>query len=943
MRFYEDIGKTSANRLPPRAWYVPEGAGRAESLDGTWRFAFFPDGGGAEEPAQWGGIPVPSCWQLHGCEAPNYSNLNYPFPVDPPYVPSVNPLGIYERDFLLPDDGLRTYLVLEGVCSCAEVLLNGAAVGFTQGSHLPAEFDLTPWARPGKNVLRIRVHKWCVGSYLEDQDMFRMNGIFRSVSLLRRPEGHLFDFECGTRGDTLLLKTDRPCGVRVLDGEAAVFSGACPGSLAIPFSAPVRWNAEQPHLYTLELSCAGERITHRFGFRDIAVSARGELLLSGAPIRLRGVNHHDFTPEGGWTMTPEQLRRDLLLMKKLHINTIRTSHYPPSPRLLELADELGFYVVLETDLESHGFIRRNPDIPYRYDNESPDWPCNRPAWKNEHVERMARALERYKNETCVIMWSVGNESGWGPNRAAALEYLARRDPSRLRHCEDASRAGVQEGTDVFSAMYPSLDAVRRWAEDPAIRLPVFLCEYAHAMGNGPGGIWDYCELFDRCPNLIGGCVWEWADHALPVRGAYRYGGDFPGEATHDGNFCCDGMVFADRTLKAGSLEIAAAYAPFRIRYEGGKLFVRNLFDFTDLAAYRVRYQLQADGEVLEDAVCTLPCPPGQTAAIVPKAAFPAQCRLGAYVRVWLLDADGGTFASLETPGSSRIADVPPVLTPAPVTQDERFFYVRGPEFSCRISKTAGMPDRYVLRGQPWLAAPVALSAFRAPTDNERDMDALWNQRTDWRGENLDRPFNNVHSIRLENGAIVAEGALAGVSRRPYLRYTQRITVSADGAMQLSLTADVAENAVWLPRLGYTLRVPRDDLPFSYYGAGPGETYCDSFHHAFTDFHASSARREYVPYVRPQEHGNHTHVRELTLDGRLRISAAAMDICVLPYSAETLAAAAHTDELPAPQESFVRLDYRDSGLGSASCGPALEPPYRLSEKHIAFCVTLQPLA
>lgn len=565
MRKYENPLKTSENRLKQRSWYIPEGSEKCD-LNGEWRFKYFENGDKAGEITEWDNITVPSCWQLKGYENPNYTNINYPFPCDPPYVPDINPVGIYERSFQLTDGSLDTYLVFEGVSSVAEVYINGKYVGFTEGSRLMAEFDITEFVSSGTNVIRVYVRKWCCGSYLEDQDAFRYNGIFRDIYILSRPQGHIFDLDLRTEENTIICTADKDFSAELYDGETLLSTGlSLGGKLCFTVDTPKLWTAETPNLYTVKFLAAGETVTRKVGFRTIEISPDYELLINGTPVKLKGVNHHDTHPEKGWTMSEEDYVRDLKLMKELNINTIRTSHYPPAPKFLDYCDEMGFYVILETDIETHGFLRRYANVGYCFDVDSPDWPCANPEWKKEFLSRMERAYERDKIHSSIIMWSTGNESGYSENQHDMIEWVKARDSQRLAHCEDASRKGTPDNTDVFSMMYPSVGRIKDWAEDNKIKQPVFMCEYAHAMGNGPGGVWDYWDAIYGNKKLIGGCIWEWADHVVLDYGVQKYGGDFVGELTHEGNFCCDGMVFADRSFKAGTYEIKNTYAPFRIR------------------------------------------------------------------------------------------------------------------------------------------------------------------------------------------------------------------------------------------------------------------------------------------------------------------------------------------------------------------------------------------
>ncbi len=943
MRFYEDVLHTSENRLPPRAWYIPGGNAEYRLLNGNWDFAFFEDGDYACEPEHWDTIPVPSCWQMQGYEHPNYTNVNYPYPVDMPYVPNINPMGLYRRSFEIPEDQKLTYLVLEGVSSCGVIYINGQKVGFTQGSHLQAEFDVTAFVHPGTNELRIQVYKWCVGSYLEDQDFLRFNGLFRDVYLLRRSEGHLRDFEISTDKNVLHLKVDRPCHVRILDKANVAAELVCESTADITISNPVFWNAEEPYLYTLELTCGDEVIRQKFGFRDVAISDKKELLINGRPVKLRGVNHHDTTPAHGWVITRAEVRQDLELMKKLNINAIRTSHYPPIPELPELANELGFYLVLENDIETHGFLNKvGSSAVDGYYGENPAWPHTRPEWKKEHLERMERTLERDKNQTSVIIWSVGNESGYGPNYDDMLDYMHARDPRRLAHSERESASMKQSKADVFSIMYPSIQRLNELAEDPKINFPVFMCEYAHAMGNSPGDVWQYWESIYSRPNLIGGCVWEWADHAVYQDGNLRYGGDFPGELTHDGNFCCDGMVFADRSLKSGTMEIASAYCPIRICWTNEGLKVHSCLDFANLNRYRALWKITVDGAVLEEHLCRLDVAAGASTVLVPENKLPETCRLGAFAEVILTDTQGTIAADLQVPVPCTVAAESHEAAPARFHSEGKYIYASGSRFLYRFNRQTGNLDSMIIAGREWLDAPVALTAFRAPTDNDRHIKIKWFHEGNWAGENLNTNFTNVRSMEAEDGKIVIRAAQAGVSRRPWLEYTLTIAVDEEGTMCFDLNGTVPQDMIWLPRLGFEFRIPGKNLPFRYFANGPLESYEDSCHHGTVGFHESTALDEYVPYVRPQEHGSHVSCRELTLNDTVRFTGDNFSFNVSQYDAHHLAETGHADELVPADYTTVRVDYRVSGLGSASCGPELMEEFRLKEKDISFSFRMELL-
>ena len=939
MRHYENPEKTSENRCAARSWYIPGGVSRQLMLNGIWNFAFFQrDIDVPEVIESWDTIPVPSCWQLQGYENPNYSNINYPYPCDPPYVPDDNPCGVYQRQFELDEVKGKTYFIFEGVSSCAYLYINGRYVGFTQGSHLLSEFDITNYVNQGTNTVQVKVLKWCCGSYLEDQDFFRYNGIFRDVYLLQRPEGHIGNVDMIPNDHCISISLDGKAQVRIFDGETLLTQQDMENHFEFTPENPVLWNAEKPHLYTVELERNGEIITFKTGLRKIEVSSRYELLINGVSVKLHGVNHHDTSAHRGWCQNESELRRDLELMKRLNINCVRTSHYPPAPVFLQICDELGLYVVCETDIETHGFLRRLPNVPYRYDVASNAWPCTKAEWKHEFVDRMQRMVEHFKNHSSIIMWSTGNESGHGCNHVEMIRWTKQRDCSRLIHAEDASRKGQIHNADVFSMMYSSLKDMEGFALCDDINMPVFLCEYSHAMGNGPGDVYDYNELFDKYPKLIGGCIWEWADHVVTENGVQKYGGDFPGEQTHDGNFCCDGLVFSDRSFKAGSLEAKAAYQPIRTTLDGNVLTVYNRLDFTDLEEYQFHYNIEADGQVIASEQLWIHAAPHTTVQVeIPYDA--ADARFGVYLNTQLWK-DGTLWAHTQHPLPYNAI----VSTEAPLAElaeDKLHIYAQGEHFSYTFSKHYGAFTSMVVDGREQLADKPILTAFRAPTDNDRDTRFMWQQLDEWRGENLDKSSVKVYGCRLEEGCIVVEGALSGISRAPLMKFTQKISIRQDGAVTTELTGDIRKDAFWLPRMGYEFSLPGAHNTFAYYANGPYESYRDLCHAGRIGLFESSTDQEYVHYVRPQEHGNHTSARWLKI-GDMEFTAEQMEFNVSNFSTAALTKAEHTDELVADGKTHLRIDYKVSGIGSNSCGPELEKPYRLAEKEIAFRFTMRPV-
>ncbi|TDD32242.1 DUF4981 domain-containing protein, partial [Nonomuraea terrae] len=596
-----------SGRLEPRAFLRSDAP--ALDLNGTWRFRLSPV---ADVPADfadpgyddssWDELPVPSHWVLHGHGTPAYTNVVYPIPVDPPHVPDENPTGDYRRVFDLPGDWTGGRLRFEGSDSFTRVWLNGHELGYSTGSRLPAEYDAGPHLRPGRNVLAVRVHQWSAATYLEDQDMWWLPGIFRDVTLTRSTADVFVhaSYEAG-RG-TLSF-----AGSGTLSVPELGVTGLEPGARVTLDAEP--WTAETPRLYDAVVTCPGETVRLRIGFRTISIED-GVLLANGRPLLLKGVNRHEFHPEHGRAVPYETMREDVLLMKRHNVNAVRTSHYPPHPAFLDLCDELGLWVVDECDLETHGF----GEVGWRGN------PTDDPRYADALLDRMRRMVERDKNHPSVIMWSLGNEAGAGRNLAVMADWARERDPSRPLHYEgDRSSAH----TDVYSRMYAShaeVEAIGRYEEDPlddpaldARRraMPFLQCEYAHAMGNGPGGLAEYQELFERYPRLAGGFVWEWIDHGLahPEFG-YAYGGDY-GEPLHDGNFVIDGLVFPDRTPSPGLLDLKKVFEPVRIEFGDGIVRVVNGYGYTDLSHLEFVATVQVEGETVAEHRLDVPAAGGE--------------------------------------------------------------------------------------------------------------------------------------------------------------------------------------------------------------------------------------------------------------------------------------------------------------------------------------------
>lgn len=991
MRKYEDLHHIQENRLPQRAYYIPEGEGVYTLLNGTWDFAFY-NRDFDQTPAKTGTIDVPSCWQCRGYEAPYYTNVVYPYPMDPPYIPMENPMGVYTRTFEIEDISKKQYIVFEGVSSCVELFINDHYVGYSQASRLQAEFDITEFVQQGTNTIVAKVRKWCSGSYLEDQDCFRYNGIFRDVYLLSRPQGHLTDLDVRTEGHNVCVRFAGTAKVCLYDAAHQLLETKEVTDQAEFFvENPIEWNAEHPYLYEVIIECQGEIIRQSVGFVTYGVNERNAFTVNGVEVKLKGVNRHDTHPTNGYTMTEAEMLQDLYLMKKLNVNCIRTSHYPPSPKLLEYCNRLGFYVMLETDLETHGIVLRYAGGTGYDCRDNPDWMANQEIWLESYLERMQRTYHRDKNQPCIFSWSTGNESGHGINHYEMIKWLNKTDTRRLVHCEDASRSSMTSKTahpeeyapqnydrpDMYSRMYYGYDAMPGYAMSETRNLPFFLCEYSHAMGNGPGDVADYWDIIYQYPKLMGGCIWEWTDHTYLDNGVPKYGGDF-GELTSDSNFCADGLILHDRTYKAGSLNAKYVYQYIGFALEGDEVIIRNRHDFTNLNQYRIEIQVVVDGNAIETQEYVLDVAPREETRI--RFTMPKVCQLSAHVVCRAYDVAEDPIAKIctelgldvtknafaHTDGSSDAAvardqkedqiralwegtlSVPVIRMsefeekqPAVITETADSYVVTGEDFSYEISKYTALPVQITKEGIPQLLEPAQMSVWRAPIDNERNVADKWGHPDVWAGENWDRIFNHVYEADKLGHHLTFTGSLAGIGRVPFLRYQIKYSFFDNGEMQIALTGKIREHCMWLQRFGFEFKTLPEHNHFTYYGRGPIENYCDMKYHVTTGWFDSDTKKEYVPYINPQEHGNHVNCKELQIKDGLRfVTDDVFEINVSDYSSKELTKATHIDELETNGAVNIRIDYKNSGLGSHSCGPELLEKYRLAEKDIAFTFSVK---
>ncbi|GAA2276941.1 glycoside hydrolase family 2 TIM barrel-domain containing protein [Glycomyces scopariae] len=955
---YVESVSPGSGRRGPRAALDSDAA--ALALDGDWRFrlgaGLHDTTAGFEDPAfdadGWDLLAVPSMWQMHDLDGaapygrPAYTNVVYPFPVDPPRVPDANPTGEYRRAFTLPADWPatgRTVLRFEGVDSAFAVWVNGTLLGDGKGSRLPTEFDATGAVRPGENTVAVRVHQWSAGSYLEDQDMWWLSGIFRPVSLVHRPEGGIEDVFAHASYDHRTglgtLRVEAPEGARVTVPELGI-------DIAAGETAAVRvepWTAETPRLYEAAVATAAERVALRIGFRTVEVDG-GLLKVNGRRILLRGVNRHEWDPDHGRTLSVETMRRDLEVMKRHNVNAVRTSHYPPDRRFLDLCDEIGVWVVDECDLETHGFVLH-------------EWrsnPSDEPAWREAYLDRMARMVERDKNHASVIMWSLGNESHTGRNLAAMSAWVKERDPGRPVHYEGDWDCGY---VDVYSRMYadhaetdrighrteqstkdPALDAHRRG-------IPFVLCEYAHAMGNGPGGLSEYQRLFEQHERCQGGFVWEWIDHGVRRRTEdgrewFAYGGDF-GEPLHDGNFVVDGLVFPDREPSPGLVEFKKVVEPVRITVDPGprRITVENLRDFAGTGDLAFEWAVEDDGETERTGRLDLPVLDPGNAAIVQ---FPSPVAdLGEprgerwlTVRAVLAKDEPWAGAGHEVAwGQAQLAAAP---APAPAGGAPAEAAGSGYRLGDAAFDALG---RLTAIGGLELDGP-RLDLWRAPTDNDlRSWHAPLADAWRDRAAGLDRLEHKVLGIEAGAGGLTVATRVAAAGAEAGMGAVYRWTRDGD---RLWLTVEVDPEGAWdlpLPRLGVRAALPKELDEVTWFGGGPGEAYADTRAAARVGRFRSTVAGLQTPYVFPQENGSRIDVRWAVLSGGGRrltvLGAPHFALTVRPWTSEDLEAARHRTDLVERDRLHVNLDAGLHGMGSAACGPGVLPEHRLLPRATAF--------
>ena len=985
----------------PRAYYIPHSSVTKEqvpersasdrfvSLCGTWDFRFYPAVYLVDDPAtedlsvSTDEIEVPRSWQTllgRGYDTPHYTNVEYPFVVDPPHVPVDNPCGLYRRTFSVTADMLEKDVMLnfEGVDSCFYLYINGAFVGYSQVSHMTSEFNITSYLREGDNEIRVLVLKWCDGSYLEDQDKYRLSGIFREVYLLLREKTRVedvfvrtsYDHESGkgelcaaltftAPADTSYLLID-PDGTTVVDGTLK--AGEDEISLTVASTYP--WSDEVPTLYTLWLQCGGECIPLSIGFRTLVVRDR-VVYFNGKNIKIKGVNRHDSHPILGAATPYDHMERDVLIMKQHNVNAVRTSHYPNDPRFLELCDRYGLYVIDEADLECHGM-----ETVRQWNRLTDD-----PAWREAYLDRAVRMMERDKNHPCVVMWSVGNESGIGRNHVAMMDYFHARYPGCLVHSEDATRtlAGHPDdemaqrqvaATDVDSRMYPSTtEILERYLSDETNPRPFYLCEYSHAMGNGPGDLSDYWNLIWKHDAFFGGCVWEFTDHSIAAGDDvendphYLYGGDFD-EFPTMGCFCVDGLVYPDRRPHMGLLELKQAIKPFALEAwdeKTGTVTIRNRRSFTDLSDLDISYILTQNGTVLASGVLQGEIAPGESKTWpLPEAVLPGEKGAYTFTLRARLNRDTSWAKAGHKVGFDQVtkqirSDERNVMPAVPkgkldVLETGREITVRVNGRQIVIDRIYGCVSGLYEKERNLLAAPITPAIWRAPTDNDRHVQREW-QKALYHLASVRCYDCRVAEKTDELVRIRARLSLGAPSLLPIMHLDAVYTVRADASLDLEYDARMRPGQPPLPRFGVQLELAEGFEQLEYYGRGPTESYADKRLASWEGHFLTTVSDHFEHYVRPQENMAHADTLWMRVsDGAGTVLWALSDderfsFNCSHFTPHDLSSTAHDFELVPRKSTVVNLDLAQAGIGSNSCGPKLQEKYHLNRENYHFSVRL----
>lgn len=1004
-RYYEDLSVLHENTMPARAYFIPaskrmdnlvehrEESDRMQLLNGTWKFQYFNSIYDVQEPffekdydtENFDEIQVPSVWQMAGYDTHQYTNIRYPFPFNPPYVPQDIPCGTYAHTFVYHKDenAPKAFLNFEGVDSCFYVWINGSYVGYSQVSHMTSEFDITDLLRDGENSIAVLVMKWCDGSYLEDQDKFRMSGIFRDVYILKRPKQAISDYHIKTRIEDMLAKVEiemkfySPLNVKISieDRNGAVValgSIAEEGTAVLEIASPELWNTENPYLYKLILETENEVIVDHIALRKIEIKDQ-VIYLNGQKIKFRGVNRHDSDPVTGFTINLEQITTDLTLMKQHNFNAIRSSHYPNAPFFYEMCDKYGFMVIDEADIEAHGpfMIYRKEDTDYNRFKRWNEKIADDPVWAEAIVDRVKLMVERDKNRFCIVMWSMGNESAYGCNFEKALEWTKNFDPDRITQYESARYRNYDEtydysNLDVYSRMYPALSEIQEYLDKDGSK-PFLLVEYCHSMGNGPGDFEDYFQMIQDNDKMCGGFVWEWCDHAIAHgtaengKSIYAYGGDH-GEEIHDGNFCMDGLVYPDRTVHTGLLEYKNVYRPARvISYdkESGELVLHNYMDFDDLKDYvKISYELTQDGLVISKGkLPEVSAAPHSEGKINLKINVPesGKCYLKFIYHLKkelpLLDEDhilGFDEIEVSKDGAKcKLAEKwlqkTAVDSELQVSEDDTQIHIKGREFAYTIDRRTALFTEMKFAGREYLNHPMELNIWRAPTDNDMYI------KSEWKKAHYDKVYTRAYTTEVVQGKhgvkITSHASVVAETVQKILDVTITWKIEAAGKIDADIAVTKDDEFPDLPRFGVRMFLDKKLSAARYFGMGPQESYCDKHQAASHGLYRADVGDLHEDYIRPQENGSHYDCEYVELNnsryGIVASAEKAFSFNASYYTQEELEKKTHNYELIESDSVVFCVDYALNGIGSNSCGPVVLEQYRFDDVLFRFQFTLIP--
>ena len=1004
-RYYENLNVLHENTMPARAYYIPasrrmdnlvehrEESDRMQLLNGTWKFQYFNSIYDIQDSffeknydtENFDEIQVPSVWQMAGYDTHQYTNIRYPFPFDPPYVPQDIPCGAYVHTFEYSRDekAPKSFLNFEGVDSCFYVWINGSYIGYSQVSHMTSEFDVTDVLQDGTNTVAVLVMKWCDGSYLEDQDKFRMSGIFRDVYILKRPKQAISDYHIKTRIEDMLAKVEiemkfySPLNVKISieDRNGAVValgSIAEEGTAVLEIASPELWNTENPYLYKLILETENEVIVDHIALRKIEIKDQ-VIYLNGQKIKFRGVNRHDSDPVTGFTINPEQITTDLTLMKQHNFNAIRSSHYPNAPFFYEMCDKYGFMVIDEADIEAHGpfMIYRKEDTDYNRFKRWNEKIADDPVWEEAIVDRVKLMVERDKNRFCIVMWSMGNESAYGCNFEKALEWTKNFDPDRITQYESARYRNYDEtydysNLDVYSRMYPALSEIQEYLDKDGSK-PFLLVEYCHSMGNGPGDFEDYFQMIQDNDKMCGGFVWEWCDHAIAHGTAengktiYAYGGDH-GEEIHDGNFCMDGLVYPDRTVHTGLLEYKNVYRPARVisyNKESGELVLHNYMDFDDLKDYvKISYELTQDGLVISKGILpefsVAPHGEGKTNLKI-NVPENGKCYLKLIYHLKkelpLLDEDHILgFDEIEVSKEDtkcKLAEkwIPKTVVDSElqVNENDTQIHIKGREFAYTIDKRTALFTEMKFAGREYLNHPMELNIWRAPTDNDMYI------KSEWKKAHYDKAYTRAYTTEVVQGKhgvkITSHASVVAETVQKILDVTITWKIEAAGKIDADIAVTKDNEFPDLPRFGVRMFLDKKLSAARYFGMGPQESYCDKHQAASHGLYQANVDDLHEDYIRPQENGSHYDCEYVELNnsryGIVASAEKAFSFNVSYYTQEELEKKTHNYELIESDSVVFCVDYALNGIGSNSCGPVVLEQYRFDDVLFRFQFTLIP--